>query len=154
MVDATTNCHRKTATPRLIVLSSESFSATENCLRTTARTHVIVLYPGSFSATRNCHRTTHVIVNAGVLFRYFIYFSSVFSTMMVFLSLYSNKCFQITFGILLLLRRAFSFSMFDLNRSSPKMGPSLAQFTRKDIMGSVFETTKRLTSLRWPTDNC
>lgn len=46
------------------------------------------------------------------------------------------------------------FSMFDLNRFSPKMGPSLAQFTRKDIMGSVFETTKRLASLRWPTDNC
>ncbi|KAJ5981347.1 Mitogen-activated protein kinase HOG1 [Penicillium canescens] len=33
--------------------------------------------------------------------------------------------------------------MFDLNRFSPKMGPSLAQFTRISIMGSVFETTKR-----------
>src|SRR3954471_13222819 len=83
MVDVTTNCHRKTARTRLIVVSPESFSATENCHRTTSRTHVIVLYPGSFSAAQNCHRTTHVIVNSGVLFRYFIYFSSVLSTMMV-----------------------------------------------------------------------
>ncbi|KAJ5308620.1 hypothetical protein N7508_003999 [Penicillium antarcticum] len=37
--------------------------------------------------------------------------------------------------------------MFDVSRFSPEAGPSLAPFTRRNIMGSVFETTKRYDQL-------
>jgi hypothetical protein len=159
MVDVTTNCHRKTARTRVIALSPESFSATENCHRTSARTHVIVCYIRSpFPRHKNATARPMLLLTSES-------FSATLSTSVLRMQYHDGNFhhFILTSPFKSLLGYCFHcdghfllacFSMFDLNRFSPKMGPSLAQFTRKDIMGSVFETTKRLASLRWPTDNC
>ncbi|OQD79040.1 hypothetical protein PENANT_c065G03080 [Penicillium antarcticum] len=45
------------------------------------------------------------------------------------------------------IAKATILNMFDVSRFSPEAGPSLAPFTRRNIMGSVFETTKRYDQL-------